>query len=243
MNTDCASCGEPVRDQAMICWRETRRLTARLVEAATLWDDGTTCRKGHRELGGSDVDIAIAKAVRMGDPVPRAGRPAPAQAARWDANSTDQVAGLPSGLPFDWRASESAWTVRNVVGTWARVMAQTAGADLPAGMGALMRWLADRLVWARHQQWAPEAWDELDDAVALCWRLVDRPAARTRFPVGPCPEVGEVGLCAGTVWASVPAVESRPALMACDGCGVAWSTDQWARAGRRILARMMRETA
>lgn len=224
MATECQSCGSAT--DAAVCHREGVRLAGRLREAADLWPE---------------LDVALARLARLGDPTPRAGRPAPPEPVRPDGGElrhyADQTIGWASGLPFSEPASEAIWVVRNTVTTWAREVAQATGADLPTGTDALMRWLAGRVDWARHQPWALECLDELDAACALVFHAVDRRPLRTRFVVGPCPEIVESGWCEGRVWAVVPAVETRPASMVCDGCHARWDTTQWRRVGRRIEAR------
>jgi len=128
--------------------------------------------------------------------------------------------------------------VRNTLVTWARVLQQERHETPPTDMADLTRWVAGRLGWARYETFADQLWPELDYAASLLWQVVDLPTTRTRLVVGPCPELADAGAyCTGQVVAVVPADEARPAVMRCDRCGTRWSTDQWARAGRRILAR------
>jgi len=215
---ECVSCGRPT--DGTVCHPCAQRLAARLRTAADLWPD---------------LQAVIARQTRHGDPTPRAGRPAPAEPIRPGVTAADQEAGWPSGLPVDLAASDVADTVRSTVHTWARDIAANVGADLPDTVPEVMRWLASRMEWIRHQPTAGEALDELSDACAAVVRTVDRRATRLRVVVGPCPEDGEAGPCPGEVVAIVH--EQRPAVMRCGGCGTSWDTTQWARAGRRILAR------
>lgn len=171
MTTTCANCDRPVAD-AHVCTGCANRAAARLRTAADLWPE---------------LAVTIARLDRMGDPTPRAGRPAPASPIRPDGDpAADQVTGWPTGLPVNLAASETADVVRNTVNTWARAIADEVGADLPDGMPELMRWLAGRMEWARHQPWAPEAIDELSEVPRLLTRALDRPPPR-RY-LGPCSE-------------------------------------------------------
>lgn len=229
MTTTCATCGRPVAD-AHVCTGCATRTAARLRTAADLWPE---------------LDTTIARLDRMGDPTPRAGRPAPASPIRPDGDpASDQVTGWPSGLPVNLAASETADVVRNTVTAWAKAVADEVGADLPGDMPELMRWLAGRIEWVRHQPWAPEAIDELAGMPGLLAKAVDRPATRTRFPVGPCPEQDDDGQwCPGEVVAIVPASTERASVMRCSHCGSEWGTVQWLRAGKRIIDRLRSEKA
>lgn len=175
MTTACAitACDRPVAD-ATVCTGCANRTATRLRDAADLWPE---------------LAVTIARLDRMGDPTPRAGRPAPASPIRPDGDpATDQVTGWPSGLPVNLFASEVGDAVRSTVNTWAKVIADEVGADLPDGMPERMRWLAGRMEWARHQPWAPEAIDELGEVPRLLARALDRPPPR-RY-LGPCGRCG-----------------------------------------------------
>lgn len=175
MTTTCATtnCDRPVAD-AHICTGCTTRTTARLRDAADLWPE---------------LDTTIARRDRIGDPTPRAGRPAPTSPIRPGGDqATDQATGWPSGLPVNLAASETADVVRNTINTWARVVADEVGADLPDDMPQLMRWLAGRMEWIRHQTWAAEAIDELAGVPGLLAKAIDRPAPR--HYLGPCSGCG-----------------------------------------------------
>ena len=56
-------------------------------------------------------------------------------------------------------------------------------------------------------------------------RIIDRPANRTTFHVGPCPELDHTGAqCLGEIRAYIPAEDHKPATLECDSCGVSWDT-------------------
>jgi len=169
MTTCATNCGRPAPD-ATVCTACANRTAAGLREAADLWPE---------------LAVTIARLDRMGDPSPRAGRPAPASPIRPGGDpATDKATGWPSGLPVNLAASETADVVRNTITTWARVVADEVGADPPDGMPELMRWLAGRMEWVRHKPWAAEAVDELGEVPRLLTKAMDRPPPR-RY-LGPC---------------------------------------------------------
>ena len=133
-------------------------------------------------------------------------------------------------LPVDLRASEASWVLRNTLTTWARVMGWTTGATTNA---ALSTWLFVRVEAIRHHEAADECMSEIGAAVGMVRRVVDAPANRTSFPVGPCPERP----CPGEIRAFIPADE-RPARMECNvDREHTYEPYQWMRAGQRILRR------
>ena len=224
---DCTVCTQPISDTAPICHTDAGKLARRLRDAAPLW---------------ADLEDTITRQVRAGDPTPRAGRPAPAEPIRPDNPATGPVCqrcshkscrairqpdhrdGWTTALPFNETASEVAGSIRNTLTTWARVVEEHTGADPPAGMAELTRWLAGRCDWARYQTWASEWHDELWYAAGLMWRAIDRAPAR-RY-LGPCMQPdGLTGQCPGDLYARAGADTVR-----CPECGTAHSVvdrKQW----------------
>lgn len=201
---DCASCGEPITDTALICRREADRSARRLREAADLWPELTT---------------SLARLGRSGPPTPRAGHPAPAEPIRPDSGRlrhyADQVAGFPGGLPVDLSVSATMDAVTSTVTTWARHVAAETGADLPATVPEALRWLADRLDWLRYRPEAAEALDELGEVPVLVWRAVDRATVERRY-LGPCDvEVPDGGHCEGELYGRAGAD-----VVTCPACGI-----------------------
>lgn len=143
-------------------------------------------------------------------------------------------------VPFHVEASAKLDDLRVFLVGWVRAIAEDNGDDLPAdSLRAMGRWLMARLdIIAQHPA-ADDIWDEIVSATREAWRIVDRAANRTRFQVGPCPEVAEEdgAACPGEVWAFIPTHEASAARLECRSCGTRWETHQWLRAGRRILAR------
>jgi hypothetical protein len=94
-------------------------------------------------------------------------------------------------------------------------------------------WLLKRINRIAAHPAAEDIHGEIVGAVRFAARVIDLPANRTTFPVGPCPELG----CQGEIRAYIPAQPERPARMECSACETRWEPHQWLRAGRRILAR------
>lgn len=216
---DCAlpGCDRPSPDAA-VCAGCGQRLSARLSEVAGLWPE---------------LETTVARQGRSGDPTPRAGHPAPAQPIRPGLGDPrdDQQAGWPSGLPVDLAASEVADAVRNTVTTWARVIVEETGADPPtAGTAALLRWLARRCEWIRHQPWAVEAVDELGSLPGLIWRAVDRRRTERRY-LGPCDVEQPGGHCKGELYGRAGAAE-----VTCPACGIEHQVPERERWLARIVA-------
>lgn len=153
-------------------------------------------------------------------------------------------------LPYDVRASEAGWVLRNTLTTWARVIveewgqngAQRHGDGLTAPgrypgtsqdvMTAEMAlWLTGHINHIRTHPAAGEASEEIRGAVQQARDAVDAPANRARIPIGPCPEPD----CTGHLTAYIPAQPDRPAAMTC-GQGHTWDTLHWRSIGRRVLA-------
>lgn len=152
---------------------------------------------------------------------------------------SDGSRGSETPVVFHVKASEAYWTLRNILVSWAKFYAEECGADLPADtLAALSRFLLKRAEWLRHHELALDAVNEITDAVRHAARLIDAPANRTTFGVGPCPEVDTSGThCCGEVRAYIPTSNDMPAWMGCDTCRKEWATWEWLRAGRRIMDR------
>lgn len=146
-------------------------------------------------------------------------------------------------VPFHVEASDKLDDLRTFLVGWVRDIAETYEQDYPPDtLRAMSRWLLARLdIIAQHSA-ASDIWDEIVGVTRDAWRLVDRAANRTRFEVGPCPEVAEEdgAQCPGEVWAFIPTHESSAARLECRSCGTRWETHQWLRAGKRILAEVKR---
>ena len=102
---------------------------------------------------------------------------------------------------------------------------------------AIAGWLTAASEALRHADQAGPVIDGVNAAIRAAWRIVDLPANRTTFPVGPCPEQPDGTYCPGEIRAYIPADRTTTASLACPACDTTWWPWQWTRAGHRILAR------
>lgn len=156
-------CARPAPD-AWVCHQCGAWTANSLTEAGRLWPELST---------------TVARQARHGTPGPRPRGHAPAAPIRPDSGRlrhyADQAVGHAGGLVVDLAASDVGDVVRNTASTWARVIAEETGADWPATVPELLQWLAGRMEWARHQQWAVECLEELGGLSRLIRRTVDAP--------------------------------------------------------------------
>jgi len=119
-----------------------------------------------------------------------------------------------------------------------RGLAAKANPFNPMGMAS---WLGTHIDWLAHTEDVLALVDIMAGHRRQARALRDIPADRTKFPVGPCPEVveGDDGRswCTGIVFAHIPVELDKPACLRCKGCGTTWERG-WARVGERILRRM-----
>lgn len=93
-------------------------------------------------------------------------------------------------LPYDERASEAMWVLRNTLVGWVRVLQEARPEPWPSDTSASMAaWLSGRLSRIIRHPAAPEAHGEILGAVRAAQRVTDRPAER-QF-AGRCPRCGE----------------------------------------------------
>lgn len=87
----------------------------------------------------------------------------------------------------------------------------------------------------------PEMVCTIHALAARAGKIIDLPADRTHFYVGPCPELdADGGHCVGDIWAWFPRdVEARP-LLQCNECETQWFSETWLRLGSRIAAERSR---
>jgi hypothetical protein len=172
-------------------------------------------------------------------------------------------------LPMDPLASAAASELRHHLCNWVTIVAETRGLPLPAaaiyhpggepGMDTLARWMLAHVEWLRHHEHGYVAVEELTVDMRTARRVIDVPANRTTFPVGPCPEfqppneptlegaaiihpvtgqwINLSRYCPGEVWAYIPNTDTQPARLECSACHTVWESWQWLRAGRRIKDR------
>jgi hypothetical protein len=106
-----------------------------------------------------------------------------------------------------------------------------------SGAAALV--LLEEIDAIRRHPAAAELHDEVISAIRQARNEADRPANRTTFPVGPCPEDTETGPCPGEVVAFIPTEDERPSWLRCQADEAhRWSSIQFYRVGERIRRRM-----
>ena len=95
-------------------------------------------------------------------------------------------------LPFDIAASDAAAALKNEVGSWARIVAETwtdSVMDWPADETAsIARWLGGRMRVIRNAQWSPDMLHGVRAAVDRALAVVDRKPEMV--PLGACPQCG-----------------------------------------------------
>jgi hypothetical protein len=224
-----ASCDHPVTD-AWVCTRCAHQLERALGDIPAIVHQ---------------LNLTLAKQTRYADRNERGGNEQP--------------------LPMDPLASAATSELRHHLCNWVSIVAETRGLPLPAaaiyhpggepGMDTLARWMLAHVEWLRHHEHGHIAVEELTGDMRTARRVIDVPANRTTFPVGPCPEVVTeardvmepttnrlMGIattwhCSGEVRAYIPNTDTQPARLECTACHTVWETWQWLKAGRRIKDR------
>jgi hypothetical protein len=156
-------------------------------------------------------------------------------------------------LPMDPQASAAASELRAHLVGWVRLVAEERGWALPEDtLDSMSRWMLHHVEWLRHHQAGHDAVEELTGDMRTARRVIDVPANRTTFPVGPCPEFQPISVtpawngtvvqqveqnCPGEVRAYIPNTDTQPARLECSACHTVWESWQWLRAGRRIKDR------
>jgi hypothetical protein len=223
------SCDHPVTD-AWVCTRCAHQLERALGDIPAIIHQ---------------LNLTLAKQTRYADRAERGGNEQP--------------------LPMDPLASAATSDLRHHLCNWVSIVAETRGLPLPAaaiynpqaepGMDILARWMLNHVEWLRHHEHGHIAVEELTGDMRTARRVIDVPANRTTFPVGPCPEEAtntnatitiqaglrgpnvNVGHCPGEVRAYIPNTDTQPARLECSACHTVWESWQWLRAGRRIKDR------
>jgi hypothetical protein len=157
LTSDCGTCSRPIADGATIC-----------VTCAYRLDDAIQDVSAYRGLA-YDLDIAVTRQAKLG------------------AGGIPQYGGGGGETPvaFNGRASKAADALKNVLSTWARVIAGETGAELPVDdLARIATWLRPRVGWLRHHEAGAEAWNAILDAVRDARRAVDR--RPEKLYAGPC---------------------------------------------------------
>jgi hypothetical protein len=125
--------------------------------------------------------------------------------------------------------------------TWVAEQRGLTGKANPRHAMGMASWLVTHIDWLARQDEVLALREVMAGHRRTVRALRDIPADRTKFPVGPCPELVDVddgqAWCSGVVFAHIPAELDRPASLRCKACGKTWERG-WARVGERILRRM-----
>lgn len=221
----CPNCGKPIPDNAYICRPCGLTLTTALLHIADL----------HSEL-----DITLTRQSRIGS---TNAAPPPEDAPEKDAKNVEFWGVAVQQNPFHIGASKVAHDVGNTISTWARVILEERGMELPPipepPIGpvcnpteckhescTVIRWhikdseithaarfIAAHVWWLRHRPEAPEAYSDLIVADLQLERIIDQPP--TLKYAGPC------NICRKDLYAREDAVtvECRPCGMTYDMAG------------------------
>jgi hypothetical protein len=207
----CGVCGAPAGDDAYLCRTCTLKLGADLRDVPSLWQELDTTRTRQDKL------------------VLNSGAPS----------------GAERPLFFNEHAAQAAWDLHATLNAWCLDVSRLTEDDRDQlavvdqhDVPGLSEWLTRNMRTLRQHDEAAAAYDEIIDTIRRARRAIDRPENRTRFEVGPCPEILPEGTCDGKVWAFIPVSEDKVSFMRCLECGHDWDTTQWLRVGRRILTRM-----
>jgi hypothetical protein len=233
-----ASCDRPVTD-AWVCARCAHDLERALGDIPAVVHQ---------------LNLTLAKQTRYADRNERGGNEQP--------------------LPMDPLASAASSELRAHLVAWVWDIGDRRGWDRPAGgidnpggeptTDTLARWMLHHVEWLRHYEHGHYCVEELTGDMRTARRVIDVPANRTTFPVGPCPELTMVKItyhavfppgisdpdtrhgltttetptnCLGEVRAYIPNTDTQPARLECSACHTVWESWQWLRAGRRIKDR------
>jgi ribosomal protein L37AE/L43A len=220
----CPICGKPIHDNAYICGPCGQTLTKALNHIADL----------HSEL-----DVTLTRQARIGS------TNGPAQPPEVDPDPLPKNVILwgvaVQALPFHLGASSVRADVGNTISTWARVILEERGMELPPipepPIGPthitdckhesciVIRWhimdseithaakfIAAHVWWLRHRPEAPEAYSDLIIADLQLERVIDRPA--------PLKYAGPCNVCRKDLYAREGA-----AMVTCRPCGMDYDMD------------------
>lgn len=195
-------CGRPVPDNAYICPRCAEHLERALGDVTAVVDEFNPPRYPDDDsvpeyLRGKvhmprDTFGRQPSTVWDAPTAERGNLPRELETTRYRQATTGRNGGKAAETPVPWdqRAREAAWVLENAISTWARVIEEERGKDLPedTSTASLARWMLGSVEWLRHHQAGAEALDEITSAVANAAHAVDiRPE---RWYAGPCDTCG-----------------------------------------------------
>jgi hypothetical protein len=225
MTQTCTYCTSEVKD-TVVCPRCTRVTSANLADMGEWFAELTTVmvkdtQYAEKSDGGKSVDPTIAWG-KMGD--------------QYLDQVSDEIERNPIATPYAKAAAACLHDLRSTLVSWSRLLHEERGIGLPRNTVPFM---ADHLrrnmnIIASHEA-AGEFVAEMTNLVKRIIVVIDAPANRSKFAVGPCPERLETGACPGTVVAIIPADEQVRPTMRCGHCKFEWHAEQWSSVGERIL--------
>lgn len=124
-------------------------------------------------------------------------------------------------------------TIRHILASWCRLIAEERGIGLPADeVTAMGGYMGRHAEWLAAGEYAAEVADEVAALASRAWGLAYPSGSRT-VEVGPCP------LCPGTLTAIVRATDQTlPSEVGCDGQEPhRWPADQWRQLDRLVMAK------
>lgn len=138
--------------------------------------------------------------------------------SRQDRHARSPGRSAETPLAYRWRPAQTRDTLRNLVGTWARDLADDRHIDLPRTHGDAARLLRRWPTWIAQHPAADELAAGLHSAVGAARRAIDQPADRRVF-LGRCDlSDPDNPPCPAEVWAP----RGRDTAT-CDECGADWS--------------------
>jgi hypothetical protein len=180
------------------------------------------------------LNLTLAKQTRYADRNERGGNEQPLP---MDPLASEAIGQLRAHL-VQWASfiqDERAWvkTMRFWTWTWTErghniPVVETL--SRPANLDILSRWMLHHVEWLRHHEAGHDAVEELTGDMRTARRVIDVPANRTTFPVGPCPEnafatenaayttngtTQSFAHCLGEVRAYIPNTDTQPARLEC----------------------------
>lgn len=212
----CDLCSNPCDPSAYVCARCTDETAGYLRGAELAGEVETTVAL----LARYSVSRGATKADAVPDDQtadPEALRPSQrANTFAWAASRELPEANAlrPTRLPVDLNASARAAHAFNHITTWARVVEDDRGSEVPTPLpgqhpaAVAAAFLLANLEWIRHQPFAAEAFDQLRAAGATIRRIVDRPPDQVL--VGKCD-------CGNVLYEYAGRTTTT-----CDQCGLTW---------------------
>lgn len=191
----CSSCSKPVTDSAYLCAGE-RSCTERLARA--LGDVAAVTFAAERSVWREELPDRCVMAFgrptmpwerRSGVAGDLANELATTLARQSRSGESGNAGSGDRPVLWDDRASRAGERLRNALATWTRLVLEERGEQAAGGYPVdtprhVARWLLVQLEWLRHHRDAASCLADVDGAVSLLRRAVDRPP--DLWFAGPC---------------------------------------------------------